>query len=77
MMSGFGIGGGLLMILFWGVLIFGAVWVIRSLFPGGTNIFSQSQDREESPKEILDRRYARGDISREEYERMKQDLAKS
>ncbi len=31
-------------------------------------------DREESVKEILDRRYARGEISREEYQQMKKDL---
>jgi len=30
--------------------------------------------REESAKEILDRRYARGEINREEYQRMRKDL---
>lgn len=28
----------------------------------------------ETPKEILDRRYAEGDLSREEYQKMKKDL---
>jgi len=32
------------------------------------------QDREETAREILDRRYARGEISREEYQRMRKDL---
>lgn len=32
------------------------------------------RDREESAKEILDRRYARGEIGQEEYQRMKKDL---
>lgn len=32
------------------------------------------QDREASAREILDRRYARGEISREEYQRMRKDL---
>ena len=32
------------------------------------------RDTEESAKEILDRRYARGEISREEYQRMKKEL---
>lgn len=32
------------------------------------------RDREESAKEILDRRYARGEISQEEYQRMKKEL---
>lgn len=30
--------------------------------------------REESARELLDRRYARGEISREEYQQMKKDL---
>jgi len=31
----------------------------------------------ESPLDILNRRYARGEISREEYERMKQEISTS
>lgn len=73
---GFGIGGGLLMLLFWGLLIVGAVWVIRSLFSGGSNSSFRQSEREESAKEILDRRYASGEINRDEYETMKGDLAK-
>ncbi len=34
----------------------------------------QPQDRQSSAKEILDRRYASGEISREEYLQMKKDL---
>jgi len=32
------------------------------------------RDREESAREILDRRYARGEISRDEHQRMLKDL---
>ncbi|WP_226852710.1 SHOCT domain-containing protein [Acidithiobacillus thiooxidans] len=32
------------------------------------------RDREESAKAILDQRYARGEISQEEYQRMKKEL---
>ncbi len=32
------------------------------------------REKEESAKEILDRRYARGEISREEYQQMKKEL---
>ena len=73
---GFGFGGVLMMILFWGLLIVGAVWLIRSLLSGGKYSTFQRSDREESAKEILDRRYARGELSREEYETIKQDLIK-
>ncbi len=31
-------------------------------------------DREETAREILDRRYARGEITREQYQQMKKDL---
>jgi putative membrane protein len=31
-------------------------------------------DREETAREVLDRRYARGEISREDYQRMRKDL---
>jgi putative membrane protein len=72
---GFGYGGWFVMILFWGLLIVGAVWLIRSLFSGGTNPSFRKSDGEGSAKDILDRRYARGELSREEYDTMKQDLA--
>ena len=32
------------------------------------------RDREDSAREILDRRYARGEINQEEYQRMKKEL---
>jgi len=34
----------------------------------------RTRDREESAREILDRRYARGEITREQYQQMKKDL---
>lgn len=57
------------MFLFWGGLILLVAWVIRGLTgtaprPGGSNA-----------REIADERYARGEISREEYQKIKKDLA--
>ena len=42
MLTGFGmgLGGGLVMVLFWGVLISGAVWLARGLFPEWSTIAS-------------------------------------
>ena len=65
MMSPFG--GGLFMLLGLVLIIVLAAWVLRRP-SGGT-------PSQLSPMDILKARYARGEISREEYERMKQDLA--
>lgn len=58
-------------LLFWGALIYLA---IRFLNKGGFGTFTRNQ--EEAPEEILRKRYARGDISREEYQQMLEDLKK-
>ena len=34
----------------------------------------RARDREESAREILNRRYARGELTREQYQQMKKDL---
>lgn len=75
---GLGIGSGLvglvLMILFWGALVGLAVLLVRSLFPQVENLANLSSSRELNAREILDRRYARGEISRDEYDVMKETL---
>ncbi|GAB4286790.1 MAG: SHOCT domain-containing protein [Deferrisomatales bacterium] len=60
--------GWIVMILFWGVVAVGVVLAVRR-FLGRTH-----QARGENPLEILKRRYAAGEISKEEYERMRRDL---
>ncbi len=55
---------GLLHILFWGLIIVGAVLVIQWF----------SGRREESAKEILNKRYAKGEIDSVAFERMKKDI---
>ena len=66
------VGGGLLMLLFWGVLIVAAVVGVRWLWDQGRPAAGRGQ--EESSLEILKRRYARGEIEREEFEMKKRDL---
>ena len=66
------VGGGLLMLLFWGVLIVGAVVGVRWLWDQGRP--AAGRGREESSIEILKQRYARGEIEREEFEMKKRDL---
>ncbi len=75
MMMGFGVLGMFLMLLFWGVLIVGAVFLVRALFPKGEKSISRSlPENGNDPRNILDQRYARGEITREEYEMIKQDI---
>ncbi len=64
--------GGLMMLLFWGGLIALAVVIIRS-FAGGTS--SSSQSGSKPSLQILEERYAKGEISQEEFEAIRADLA--
>ena len=72
---GMGLGGGLIMVLFWGALIVGAVWLARSLFPNGQPPSTSSTRLEASAEDILKQRYARGEISKDQYEQMRRDLS--
>ncbi len=76
MMTGFGmgLGGGMVMVLFWVVLIVGAVWLVRSVFPSGQQPPVSSARSEASADEILKQRYARGEITKEQFEQMRCDL---
>ena len=72
---GMGLGGGLVMVLFWVVLIVGAVWLVRGLFPAGQQPPASSSRPEASADEILKQRYARGEITKEQFEQMRRDLS--
>lgn len=63
-------GGGMLVALF--VILF-FVLLFLALAPQRSS-WRYLGFREEDPLEILKRRYARGEITREEYERMREDL---
>jgi putative membrane protein len=60
--------GGLVMLVFWGALIVGAILVVRHL----GDVFGS--EVRTSPVDILKRRYASGEITREQYEQMRKDL---
>jgi putative membrane protein len=71
MMMGWGMGFGLLfMLVFWGALIALVVGLVRALFPPAGQRPTPPTGRDLSAREILDRRFARGEISREEYDLM-------
>ena len=67
--------GGLMMVLFWGAIIALAVWAVQSL-SGGSGRRTEGPSRM-SPLDIAKERYARGEISREEFEQVRKDLTGS
>ena len=79
MMGNYGLYGGygwwwimpLVMFVFWGLVIAGLVLLIRAIARGST---SSSQKQADSALEILKQRYARGEISKQEFEEKKKDL---
>lgn len=72
MMMGFGL---IVSLVFLAVVIGLAVWLISYLFPDISGTFSARQDVQDSPLDILKRRYARGEISRSEYDEMRRALS--
>jgi len=54
----------IVMVLFWGAVIFGIVWLVR----GTVAARPSSSAAPESALQILERRFAEGDISPEDYE---------
>ena len=74
MMDGYGYGmmsGGMwiLGLIFWILILVGIVLLIKYLWEG-----AGSKGSQESALEVLKKRYARGDISKEEFEEKKKDL---
>jgi putative membrane protein len=68
-MMGFGMGFGMavIMVLFWGAII----WLVISLISAGTQ---KSEETSESALTILKKRYARGEVTREQYLEMEKQL---
>lgn len=54
------------MVLFWGAIIFGVIWLARGATRGGP-AFGERLEARESPVEILERRFAEGEISADDY----------
>ena len=55
-------------LIFWGGIIFLVVWGIRAI-AGGQRLAGPSD-----PMTVLKERYARGEMTREQYQQMKADL---
>ena len=72
MMGGWGwpLIGGIGMILFWALMIGGVVWLAQAL----TREAKTGAPKDEPLMQILERRYAKGEITKDQFEQMKRDL---
>jgi putative membrane protein len=61
------VAGGVLMLLFWVVVVVLAVWAVRAVFPAG-------RSEAERPIEILRRRYAAGELTQAEFEHARRTI---
>ena len=59
------------MVVFWAAIIVGIVWLVRGGFDG------RREERRETPTEILDRRFAEGAITAEDYNERRKVIAPS
>jgi putative membrane protein len=72
--SGWGIAMMTIMALFWLLVIVGIIYGISVLTRSGNDDRSRRDDDHEKPLNILRERYARGEISKEEFDQMRRDL---
>lgn len=61
--------GWLLMVIFWILIVLGGVYLIK-LIVGG----AKTMEKEDTPLDILKKRYARGEITKDEFEEKKKDI---
>lgn len=63
---GYGLLGGVLMILFWAALIYLIVWIVR--------VAEHKNASHKKPTEYLKERYAKGEITKEEFDSVRKDI---
>ena len=75
-MGGWGMGGPLFMILFWGLLITGVNFLVRWAAQAFRRQSAHSHETS-GPLDIIRKRYASGEIDQEEFKRMQQALGRT
>lgn len=78
---GMGAGGWIAMTVFWVALVTLVVWLVIRVLPGAGGNRSEGRREDladtETPGQILDRRYAAGELDMETYQVMRATLASS
>ena len=76
MMGGWGYGHGPFFMIFWFIIfiaiVAGIVWLVRARVPAGPH---HMMGRRSAGLDVLEERYARGEIGRDEYLQKKKDIA--
>lgn len=78
MMGGFGLGGGMifggiLMLAFWVLIIGGGVWLVVTLARNSQHT-TVANTSGQTPLALLQARYAKGEITKEQFDQMRRDL---
>lgn len=75
MMYGYGFSmiGGIVMMLFWALIIAGIVWAVVAV-TRSARLPGETAPQNESPLDILKRRYAAGEINSEQFAELKRNL---
>ncbi len=74
---GMGAGGWIAMAIFWVALIALVAWLIARALPSGREADRGQPTGIETPEQVLDRRYAAGEIDSDTYQVMRVNLASS
>jgi len=76
MMTGFGMGfnGHIWMIIFWIAITGGGIWLLATLFPRTRTSPDSGAESKGDALAILKQRYARGELSKEEFEAIRRNL---
>jgi putative membrane protein len=75
MMGGFGLGGGILMLFFWALIIGGTVLIVVRLLERDPSPAGPTRhESRDGALDILRERHARGEITKEQFDQMNSDL---
>lgn len=67
--------GPLFMIVFWILIIWVIIALVKSVAHNGGHICGGHREREDNSMATLRNRYAKGEITKEQYDQMKKDLS--